>query len=157
MNLQVGRSFAPCTLNIFGLNGLATAPDLLSKRQQCFELVRNRRTDGIVFNILNQLFIATKMIGRDRAVDFMSKNAIVLRRNVTGDEFPLPSGKRARPLQQNFRQFVKRLRCFRPKGHRPHNSGQSFRESYMRHRKLPRVEGNGMPVNNIHLLNVDTR
>jgi len=105
VNLKVGRSFAPCTLNIFifGLNRFATAPDLFRKRQQCFELVRNRRTDGILFNILNQRFIATEMIGRDRAVDFMSKNAIVLRRNVTSDEFPLPSGKGARPLQQNFR------------------------------------------------------
>jgi hypothetical protein len=134
VDLQVGCAFAPCAFNIFGLNSFATAPDLIGDRQQRFELAGNRRTASILFNILNQLFIAIEMIGRDRAMDFMSKNAIVLGRNVAGDEFPLPSGKRTRPLQQNFRQLIQRLRRFRPKGHGPHNSGQSYREVNMRHR-----------------------
>jgi hypothetical protein len=54
-------------------------PDLVRERQQRFELVRNRCAAGIPLDFLDKLFVSTKMIGRDRAVDRVSKEAIVLR------------------------------------------------------------------------------
>jgi hypothetical protein len=126
VNLQLGCSFAPRKFNIFELHGLATAPDFVSNRQQRFELVRNCRTAGILFDIVNQLFIATEMIGRDRAMDSVSKETIVLPRNIAGDKLPLAPRKRARPLQQNFCQFIEWLRGFWPKRHWAQNSRQSF-------------------------------
>jgi len=81
------------------VHGFATAPDFVCDRQQRFELVRNCRTAGILFDVVNKLFIATEMIGRDRAMDSVSKETIVLPRNVAGDKLPLAPRKRARPLQ----------------------------------------------------------
>lgn len=122
MNLQVSCAFAPCTLNIVGVNSLAIAPHFVSDRQQRFELVRNCRGAGVPFDILNQLFIATEMIGRDRAMDSVSKETVILRRNVRGDQFALSWRESAGTVEQDFRQFVQRFRGLRPIGHRTRNS-----------------------------------
>ena len=85
MNLDIVGTFAARALDILRRNIPPADADLVGNCQKGFELCRNRCTFRIVLDIPDEFLVPVKMIGSDRAMNFVSKEAVVARGNIRGD------------------------------------------------------------------------
>ena len=99
MNFPVRRSLPPGALDVFRLHILAAALHFAGNSQQGFELIGNGGLLEIAFDLLDEFFIAPKVMGGDCAVTRLAVIAVVPGRNVGGDQFPLTRRKRAFVMQ----------------------------------------------------------
>jgi hypothetical protein len=79
VDLKVRGALQPCAFDVLRQNVLAAALYFTGDCQQSFQLVRNTRTLGVLFDIQNQLFIAAQVIICHRAMDGLTEKAIVPR------------------------------------------------------------------------------
>ena len=88
MNLQVGGALFSSSPDIFGRYTLPAALHFACNRKQGLELAGDvcRR---VLFHIDNEQFIAVEVMSRDSAVNCLAKEAVILRRDIGGDQFAL--------------------------------------------------------------------
>lgn len=88
VNLKVGCAFTGA-LNVFGRDAFAALLHLASDLEKGFQLSRDFGVFEVALYRDNESFVAVEVMSGDGSVDGLAIAAIILRRDVGGDEFAL--------------------------------------------------------------------
>ncbi len=124
VNFNIGSAFAPRPLPIFYSDKLAIALHLTCNCEQRFQLRRDRRALEVGFHAAHHV-VSGHMTGCGRAMAGLAKIAVVLQRNIRGNQFALARRETAGLVQQQMRQFAHGLTVSGRKANAPLIPGRS--------------------------------